>query len=183
MNDYVTMEPIGEGSYGVVYKAKSKGEEEGVPAKTMREPESRTLDGAVVKYLCRVVHAILFCHRRRVLHRDLKPANLLIDDNGDIKVADFGFCHTFAPPVRVFTHKVGTRWYRALEILMGAERYSTPIDIWSIGCIFFESLSDKVVFRGESEIDQLFPIFRVLGTPTEDTLPDVTQLPKFQESF
>ncbi|KAL1440584.1 hypothetical protein MTO96_001138 [Rhipicephalus appendiculatus] len=211
MNNYVIMKNIGEGTYGVVYKEKCQvnnkivamkkvrveGEEEGVPATTIREyitmdlrkhldtlPENKTLDGAFVKkYLREIVDAILFCHQRRVLQRDLKPANLLIDDNGDIKVADFGLGRAFTLPVRAFTHGVPTLWYRAPEILMGAGRYSTAVDVWSIGCISFELLSSKVLFRGDSEIDQLFRIFRVPGTPTVHTWPEVTQLPNFKQSF
>ncbi|KAL1436010.1 hypothetical protein MTO96_010767 [Rhipicephalus appendiculatus] len=242
MNNYVIMKKIGEGTYGVVYKAKCKvtdkivamkkirleGQKEGVPGTTMREvtllrelthenivrlvdvvmtasktihlvfeymtmdlrkhldtqPDNKTLDAAVVKkYLRQIVDAILFCHRRRVLHRDLKPANILIDDNGDIKVADFGFCRAFRLPVRVYTPEVGTLWYRAPEILMGARRYSTPVDVWSIGCIFYELLTSKVLFPGDSEIDQLFFIFCVLGTPTVDTWPEVKQLPNFKPRF
>ncbi|KAL3204485.1 hypothetical protein MRX96_011494 [Rhipicephalus microplus] len=76
----------------------------------------------VKKYLGQIVDAILFCHRRRVLHRDLKPANVLIDDNGGLKVADFGLCRAFTLPVGIFTHEVVTLWYRAPEILLGASR-------------------------------------------------------------
>ncbi|KAL3204475.1 hypothetical protein MRX96_011484 [Rhipicephalus microplus] len=147
-------------------------------------PKNKTLDGAVVKkYLGQIVDAILFCHRRRVLHRDLKPANVLIDDNGGLKVADFGLCRAFTLPVGIFTHEVVTLWYRAPEILLGASRYSTPVDVWSIGCIFFELLTGKTLFRGDSEIDQLFRIFRVLGTPTVNKWPEVTQLPNYKPTF
>ncbi|KAH6928378.1 hypothetical protein HPB50_014968 [Hyalomma asiaticum] len=147
-------------------------------------PGDKKLEVAVVrKYVRQVVDALYFCHRRRILHRDLKPANLLIDENGDIKVADFGLCRVFAVPKRAFTHEVVTLWYRAPEILLGATSYSTPVDIWSIGCIFFELVTGKVLFRGDSEIDQLFRIFRVLGTPTEETWPDVTELPNYKTTF
>ncbi|KAH8033186.1 hypothetical protein HPB51_008071 [Rhipicephalus microplus] len=74
------------------------------------QPKNKeTLDGAVIKkYLSQIVDPILLFHQRRVLHRDLKPADLLIDGNGDNKVADFGLCHPFAEAVRLFTHNVGT---------------------------------------------------------------------------
>jgi serine/threonine protein kinase len=64
--------------------------------------------------------------------------NLLIDKNGSIKIADFGLARAFGIPVRVYTHEVVTLWYRAPEILLGSNKYSCPIDIWSIGCIFAE---------------------------------------------
>ncbi|KAH8020234.1 hypothetical protein HPB51_025438 [Rhipicephalus microplus] len=116
--------------------------------------KKRPLDDAVVKkYLGQIVAAILFCHKRRFLRRDFKPANVLVDGNGDLKVADFGFSRAFTPPVRSLTSKVGTLWYRAPEMLLGASSYSTPVDVWSIGCIFFELLTSKTLFRGDSEID------------------------------
>ncbi|KAH8020233.1 hypothetical protein HPB51_025437 [Rhipicephalus microplus] len=98
--------------------------------------KKRPLDDAVVKkYLGQIVAAILFCHKRRFLRRDFKPANVLVDGNGDLKVADFGFSRAFTPPVRSFTSKVGTLWYRAPEMLLGASSYSTPVDVWSIGIL------------------------------------------------
>lgn len=72
------------------------------------------------------------------MHRDLKPQNLLIDKDGNIKLADFGLARAFGLPVKTYTHEVVTLWYRAPEILLGCKEYSTPIDIWSIGCIFAE---------------------------------------------
>ena len=76
--------------------------------------------------------------------------------------------------------QVVTLWYRAPEVLLGSPKYSCPIDIWSIGTIYAEMVNRRPLFQGDSEIDQLFRIFRVLKTPTEDLWPGVTQLPDFK---
>ncbi|XP_077504729.1 cyclin-dependent kinase 1-like [Amblyomma americanum] len=242
MDNYVKVEKIGEGTYGIVYKGKDKrdgkivalkkirleSEDEGVPSTAIREiallkelkhkyivrledvlmegsdkiylvfeylsmdlkkyldgfDKNERLDKGLVKsYMSQILEAILFCHQRRVLHRDLKPQNLLIDNHGTIKVADFGLARAFGIPLRVFTHEVVTLWYRAPEVLLGSLRYSTPIDIWSIGCIFVEMVTRRPLFHGDSEIDQLFRIFRTLGTPTEQSWPDVSKLPDYKPSF
>ncbi|KAG8228043.1 hypothetical protein J437_LFUL007213 [Ladona fulva] len=147
-------------------------------------PKGEPLDGATVKsYLYQILQAVLFCHQRRVLHRDMKPQNLLIDGKGTIKVADFGLGRAFGIPVRVYTHEVVTLWYRSPEVLLGSSRYSCPIDIWSVGCIFSEMASRRPLFQGDSEIDQLFRIFRVLRTPTEAIWPGVSQLPDYKATF
>lgn len=123
--------------------------------------QGKCLDPMLVKsYLKQINDAILFCHQRRVLHRDLKPQNLLITRTGTIKVADFGLGRAFGVPVRVYTHEVVTLWYRAPEVLLGSPRYSCPIDVWSMGCIFAEMATGKPLFLGDSEIDQLFRVFR-----------------------
>ncbi|XP_017099261.2 cyclin-dependent kinase 1 [Drosophila bipectinata] len=147
-------------------------------------PADKHMDPKLVRsYLYQITSAILFCHRRRVLHRDLKPQNLLIDKNGIIKVADFGLGRSFGIPVRIYTHEIVTLWYRAPEVLLGSPRYSCPVDIWAIGCIFAEMATRKPLFQGDSEIDQLFRMFRILKTPTEDIWPGVTSLPDYKNTF
>ncbi|KAL7215047.1 hypothetical protein ACSBR1_027262 [Camellia fascicularis] len=76
-----------------------------------------------------------------------------------------------------------TLWYRAPEILLGSRHYSTPVDVWSVGCIFAEMVNQRPLFPGDSEIDELFKIFRILGIPNEDTWPGVTSLADFKSAF
>jgi len=137
----------------------------------------------IKSYLEQILKGIAFCHSHRVLHRDLKPQNLLIDRTGVIKLADFGLARAFGVPVRTYTHEVITLWYRAPEILLGGKQYSTPVDIWSIGCIFAEMVTRQPLFPGDCEIDELFKIFQVLGTPNEQIWPGVSQLPDFKQTF
>ncbi|RDD39953.1 Cyclin-dependent kinase 2 [Trichoplax sp. H2] len=134
-------------------------------------------------YLYQMLRAISYCHSRRVLHRDLKPQNLLIDSTGTLKLADFGLARIFGLPVRQYTHEVITLWYRAPEILLGSTYYSTPVDIWSIGCIFVEMINRRPLFAGDSEIDQLFRVFRTLGTPDEITWPGVSEMSDYKSTF
>lgn len=76
-----------------------------------------------------------------------------------------------------------TLWYRAPEILLGALDYCTPVDIWAVGCIFVEMVTKKPLFTGDSEIDQIYRIFRILGTPNEEVWPNVTQHKDFKVTF
>lgn len=133
----------------------------------------------IKSYLWQLVSAIDFCHKRRILHRDLKPQNLLIDPLGNLKLADFGLSRSIGIPVRTYTHEIVTLWYRAPELLLGSKYYSTAVDVWSIGCIFAEMVTGKPLFPGDSEIDLLFKIFSLLGTPDERVWPGVTSLPDF----
>ena len=149
-------------------------------------PMLRTLglgEGMVKKFTWQLVQGVRYCHAHRVLHRDLKPQNLLIDKEGNLKLADFGLARAFGVPLRTYTHEVVTLWYRAPEILLGGRQYSTGVDMWSVGCIFAEMCTRKPLFPGDSEIDEIFKIFRVLGTPTETTWPGVTSFPDYKPSF
>ena len=236
---YLREEKVGEGTYGVVYKARDRlsgevvalkkirleADDEGVPStaireisllKALRHPNVVALKdiqhdeyklhlvfeyldhdlkkymnayGAplpqptIKSYLFQILSALAYCHTHRVLHRDLKPQNILIDRAGSLRLADFGLARAFGLPMKTYTHEVVTLWYRAPEILLGTKHYSTPVDIWSVGCIFAEMAQKRPLFQGDSEIDQLFKVFRVLGTPTEENFPGVTQLPDFKVTF
>jgi cyclin-dependent kinase 2 len=130
-----------------------------------------------------LVSGISYCHSHRVLHRDLKPQNLLIDKNNVVKLADFGLARAFGVPIGIITHEVVTLWYRAPEILLGSRTYSTPVDMWSAGCIFAELANNSPLFPGDSDIDQIFRIFRVLGTPNEEMWKGITSLPDYKANF
>jgi serine/threonine protein kinase len=113
----------------------------------------------------------------------LKPQNLLVVNQDTLKLADFGLARAFGIPLRSYTHEVVTLWYRAPEILLGSKHYSTAVDVWSVACIFAEMAMSQPLFAGDSEIDQIFRIFRTLGTPNEDVWPGVSRLPDFKSSF
>jgi len=139
----------------------------------------------VKSFLYQLLQGIAYCHQHRVLHRDLKPQNLLINMEGELKLADFGLARAFGIPVRNYTHEVVTLWYRAPDVLMGSRKYSTPVDIWSVGCIFAEMVNGRPLFPGSSEQDQLMKIFKTLGTPTKKIWTGMTDLPDYKvvESF
>ncbi|KAJ3395935.1 negative regulator of the PHO system, partial [Chytriomyces hyalinus] len=130
-----------------------------------------------------LLKGIAFCHDNRVLHRDLKPQNLLINSRMELKIADFGLARAFGIPVNTFSNEVVTLWYRAPDVLLGSRNYSTSIDIWSTGCIMAEIYSGKPLFPGKTNEDQLLRIFKLLGTPTEQTWPHVTEMPEYKATF
>ena len=100
-----------------------------------------------------------------------------------MKLADFGLARLSAIPNGPYTFEVVTLWYRAPELLLGANRYSTAVDVWSIGCIFAEMATGMPLFPGRSDIDQLFKIFQRRGTPTAEQWPAVLRLPHFNPEF
>ena len=109
---------------------------------------------------------------------------LLISQDGlQLKLADFGLARLSGLPNGPYTYEVVTLWYRAPELLLGAERYSTAVDIWSVGCIFAEMATGLPLFPGRSDIDQLFKIFQRRGTPTADIWPNYCRLQYYNPQF
>jgi cell division cycle 2-like protein len=142
---------------------------------TMRTP---FLASEVKTILLQLLSATALCHNNWIIHRDLKTSNLLMNNRGQIKVADFGLARTYGdPPMGDMTQLVVTLWYRAPELLLGAESYTTAVDLWSIGCIFAELILREPLFPGAGEIDQIGKIFKVLGRPTEVIWPGFKKLP------
>jgi cyclin-dependent kinase 5 len=105
----------------------------------------------------------------------------LINKNGELKLADFGLARAFGIPVKCYSAEVVTLWYRPPDVLFGAKLYTTSIDTWSAGCIFAElANAGRPLFPGSDVDDQLKRIFKLLGTPTEDTWPGITQLSDYK---
>jgi negative regulator of PHO system len=137
----------------------------------------------IKSFMFQLLRGVAFCHERHVLHRDLKPQNLLINRKGELKLADFGLARAFGIPVNTFSNEVVTLWYRAPDVLLGSRQYDTSIDIWSAGCIMAEMFTGRPLFPGQQNDDQLIRIFRLMGTPSEDTWEGVSALSEWKSDF
>jgi len=133
-----------------------------------------------------LLDALNYMHSEKYVHRDIKSSNILIDQNFRLKLADFGLARSIEPPLldklhdrgnsQEFTNKVITLWYRPPELLLGATKYGTAVDIWSAGCILAELILGRPLFTGKSEMEQLQLIFDMVGTPTDRSWPGVKEL-------
>lgn len=111
------------------------------------------------------------CHSRGVLHRDIKGSNLLIDNEGVLKIADFGLATFYDPGKKQpMTSRVVTLWYRPPELLLGAVFYGVGVDLWSAGCILAELLSGKPIMPGRTEVLVLYYLlgFSTLSIPVSN---------------
>ncbi|KAL8042594.1 hypothetical protein ABFX02_09G062800 [Erythranthe guttata] len=156
--------------------------------KSKKNDEPFIIDPSEVKCLMKqLLEGVEFLHSNKLMHRDLKPGNILVnkDEKGilNLKICDFGMCRSFGSRSGLYTPSVGTSWYKSPEILLGAKKYSSAVDMWSVGCIMAELFTGKALFRGESELDQIKCVYRVLGTPNEDIWPGFTSLPGSVANF
>jgi len=152
--------------------------------KYMKSQQYKLSAECVKSFTYQMLDGLRWCHSHRIFHRDLKPQNVLVDPKkGSLKLADFGLARAFTVPLRTYTHEVVTLWYRAPEILLGSKQYSCPVDMWSLGTMIPEMVTGHPMFPGDSEIDEIFKIFRVLGTPNETLWTGVSQLPDFKTNF
>ncbi|XP_051929533.1 serine/threonine-protein kinase MAK-like isoform X1 [Hippocampus zosterae] len=123
------------------------------------------------KMMFQMLSGLAFMHKHGYFHRDMKPENLLCIGPELVKIADFGLAREIRsqPP---YTDYVSTRWYRAPEILLKFTSYSSPIDIWAVGCIMAELYTLRPLFPGNSEVDEIFKICQVLGTLKKADWPE-----------
>uniref|UniRef100_A0A6B0VD16 non-specific serine/threonine protein kinase n=1 Tax=Ixodes ricinus TaxID=34613 RepID=A0A6B0VD16_IXORI len=130
----------------------------------IKDREKPFAEPVIRSILQQILQGLSFMHKHGFFHRDIKPENLLCTGPELVKIADFGLAREIRsqPP---YTDYVSTRWYRAPEILLRSTSYSSPIDLWAVGCILAELYSLQPLFPGRSEVDQIFRICSVLGTP------------------
>ena len=136
----------------------------------------------VKRYMVMLLKGVAHLHHLSIMHRDLKPANLLINSSGILKIADFGLARVFeSHSIEPYSHQVATRWYRSPELLFSARRYNEGIDLWAVGCIFGEMINCSPLFPGESDIEQICCVLKVLGEPNDEIWPDKSDLPDFNK--
>ncbi|KAF9684939.1 hypothetical protein SADUNF_Sadunf03G0002500 [Salix dunnii] len=135
----------------------------------LASPGIKFSEAQIKCYMQQLLHGLEHCHNRGILHRDIKGSNLLIDSNGNLKIADFGLATFFSSPQKQpLTSRVVTLWYRPPELLLGSTEYGVSVDLWSTGCILAELFVGKHIMPGRTEVEQLHKIFKLCGSPSDE---------------
>ncbi|ETL83496.1 CMGC/RCK protein kinase [Phytophthora nicotianae] len=123
----------------------------------------------VQSLMYQLVKSLDHMHNKGIFHRDIKPENILVEDSTKLKLADFGSCRGIYSK-QPYTEYISTRWYRAPECLLTDGYYGPEMDMWGVGCVFFEITSLYPLFPGSNELDQIHRIHKILGTPSSEVL-------------
>lgn len=135
----------------------------------LSNPDIKFSEAQIKCYMKQLLSGLDHCHSRGVMHRDIKGSNLLVNNEGILKMADFGLANFCDSGNRQpLTSRVVTLWYRPPELLLGSTDYGAYIDLWSVGCAFAELLVGKPVLQGRTEVEQLHKIFKLCGSPPEE---------------
>uniref|UniRef100_A0A4W4FMG9 cyclin-dependent kinase n=1 Tax=Electrophorus electricus TaxID=8005 RepID=A0A4W4FMG9_ELEEL len=208
LETYVKLGKLGEGTYATVFKGRSKltenlvalkeirlEHEEGAPCTAIREVSLlKNLKHANIVTLHDIIHTdrcltLVF----EYLDSDLKQyldncRNIMSMSNVKVfmfqllrgLLADFGLARAKSVPTKTYSNEVVTLWYRPPDVLLGSTEYSTPIDMWGVGCILYEMATGRPLFPGSTVKEELHLIFRLMGTPTEETCPGITANEEFR---
>ena len=133
-----------------------------------------------------ILKALKFIHSADIIHRDLKPSNIFINSDCHIKLGDFGLARTLEHNPHmgsIVTEYVATRWYRAPEMILAAQKYGKPIDMWSVGCILYEMLVGTPLLPGKSTKDMIKMMFSVTGFPDRKEYNDIKKELKIQIDY
>nr|XP_043634157.1 protein IMPAIRED IN BABA-INDUCED STERILITY 1-like [Erigeron canadensis] len=141
----------------------------------LTSPNIRFTESQIKCYMQQLLKGVEHCHSQGILHRDIKTSNVLVNNAGQLKIADFGLAN-FVASRQPLTSRVVTLWYRPPELFLGSTSYGTYVDMWSVGCVFAELFIGRPILNGRTEVEQLHKIFMLCGTPpdeywTKPTLP------------